>query len=84
MALGGDQSQCDQKWRLTATRFDHLLDNYIRNIKPAKYNNYMLTTGGKDFSINDWKYIVNPMNEAKLNNGSDGVAAMSYLDEIQN
>lgn len=54
--------------------------NNIQDIKPTKNLDYILTTGGSDFIINGWRYNVNPLNDAVLNNGSDLKPFLSLLE----
>jgi hypothetical protein len=52
----------------------------IKEIKPTKNLNYILTTGGDDFIINGWKYNINPLSDAVLNNGSDLKPFLTLLE----
>jgi WD40 repeat protein len=54
--------------------------NYIHDIKPAKHTNYILTTGGTDFTINGWKYNIAPLHDSILNNGSDLKPFLTLLE----
>lgn len=46
--------------------------NEIQDIKPAKNLDYIITTGGKDFTINGWKYNINPLLDS-VANGGEGI-----------
>jgi WD40 repeat protein len=52
----------------------------IQDIRPAKNHNYILTTGGTDFIINGWKYNIDPLSEAVLNNGTDLKPFLTLLE----
>ena len=44
----------------------------IKEMKPAANSNYIFTTGGKDFTINIWRYDSAPMIEA-VHSGGEGI-----------
>ena len=52
----------------------------IKEMKPAANSNYIFTTGGKDFTINIWRYDSGPMVEA-VRNGGEGLEPFLELLE---
>jgi hypothetical protein len=46
--------------------------NEIKDIKPSKNLDFIITTGGKDFTINGWKYNINPLLES-VASGGEGI-----------
>jgi len=56
----------------------------IHDIKSAKFSNYIITTGGKDMTINGWKYYSQPLNSAvknsTFNNKGDLDTFLSLLE----
>jgi Ca2+-binding EF-hand superfamily protein len=52
----------------------------IKDVKPATNASYIFTTGGDDYTINIWKYNINPLIEA-VENGGDGIKPFLNLLE---
>ena len=52
----------------------------IKDVKAASNNNFIFTTGGDDYTINIWKYNINPLLEA-VENGGDGIKPFLNLLE---
>ena len=52
----------------------------IKDMKPASNSNYIFTTGGDDYTINIWKYNINPLIEV-VENGGDGIKPFLNLLE---
>ena len=52
----------------------------IKDVKPATNASYIFTTGGDDYTINIWRYNINPLIEA-VENGGDGIKPFLNLLE---
>ena len=52
----------------------------IKDVKPATNASYIFTTGGDDYTINIWRYNINPLIDA-VENGGDGIKPFLNLLE---
>ena len=52
----------------------------IKDMKPATNASYIFTTGGDDYTINIWRYNINPLIEV-VENGGDGIKPFLNLLE---
>jgi hypothetical protein len=44
----------------------------IHDIKPTRFSNHIITSGGKDMTINGWKYFSDPLYDAVTNSTGNG------------